>query len=165
MGTYGLGVSIGVSLSPRSCSWRRGLVGRMPSRARTGDRADGELPLQDSNLDYLIQSGPLGACVPVNLAGIGHLTSIGARFRRRFCPVLPGETADKRPQVLSPGGRVQGWRRRIPTRFLRLTTPRPRRSNGPSAESRFSRAPIPVAAMAQKRARRTLAVRPTNSNA
>src|SRR3989442_12071617 len=56
MGTYGLGVSIGVSLSPRSCSWRRGLVGRMPSRARTGDRADGELPLQDSNLDYLIQS-------------------------------------------------------------------------------------------------------------
>ena len=29
-------------------------------RARISDRADGELPLQDSNLDYLIQSRALG---------------------------------------------------------------------------------------------------------
>ena len=78
MGTYGLGVSIGVSLSPRSCSWRRGLVGRMPSRARTGDRADGELPLQDSNLDYLIQSASPRATKTDKLTGRGVPPSNGA---------------------------------------------------------------------------------------
>ena len=67
-----------VSLSPRSCSWRRGLVGRMPSRARTGDRADGELPLQDSNLDYLIQSAGPRATKTDKLTGNGVPTSIGA---------------------------------------------------------------------------------------
>src|SRR3989442_158993 len=87
MGTYGLGVSIGVSLSPRSCSWRRGLVGSMPARARTGDRADGELPPQASNLHYLIQGG------------VGPSTCFGQLARRRSldehgCPLgnlkMPG---------------------------------------------------------------------------
>jgi len=54
------------------------LVGRMPSRARTGDRADGELPLQDSNLDYLIQSAGPRASETDNLTGRGVPTSIGA---------------------------------------------------------------------------------------
>jgi len=30
-----------------------------------------------------------------NLHGVGHLTSIGARFETRICPLLPGETAAK----------------------------------------------------------------------
>jgi hypothetical protein len=35
------------------------------------------------------------AGVSVNLHGVGHLTSIGARFETRKCPLLPGETAAK----------------------------------------------------------------------
>jgi len=50
----------------------------MPSRARTGDRADGELPLQDSNLDYLIQSAGTRATQTDKLTGRGVPTSIGA---------------------------------------------------------------------------------------
>src|SRR6059036_3023511 len=95
MGTYGLGVSIGVSLSPRSCSWHRGLVGRMPSRARTGDRADGELPLQDSNLDYLIQSSRVGACLEDTMSASGDLPSIGALTVGEKCPDRSGETLVK----------------------------------------------------------------------
>src|SRR2546427_10754505 len=100
MGTYGLGVSIGVSLSPRSCSWRRGLVGRMPSRARTGDRADGELPLQDSNLDYLIQSSRVGACLEDTMSASGDLPSIGALTVGEKCPDRSGETLVKCLQEL-----------------------------------------------------------------
>src|SRR2546427_3620473 len=95
MGTYGLGVSIGGSFSPRSCSWRRGLVGRMPSRARTGDRADGELPLQDSNLDYLIQSRAQRVCLEDTMSVSGCPPSIGARRLGGQCPDQSGETLVK----------------------------------------------------------------------
>src|SRR3989475_4758481 len=108
MGTYGLGVSIGVSLSPRSCSWRRGLVGRMPSRARTGDRADGELPLQDSNLDYLIQSQ---ACCQLHQ---------GAPYPKTIPSARPGERRSKIKTVgsgewyLAARYRTPGSHRRVP---------------------------------------------------
>jgi len=67
-------------------------VGRMPSRARTGDRADGELPLQDSNLDYLIQSAGPRATQTDKLTGSGVPTGIGALSVRHRCPLMPGET-------------------------------------------------------------------------
>ncbi len=38
----------------------------------------------------------------VNLHGIGHLTSIGARVQIPKCPDSPGETAAKLPHVLTP---------------------------------------------------------------
>ena len=44
----------------------------MPSRARTGDRADGELPLQDSNLDYLIQRQGLSHRAAVHRLGVAQ---------------------------------------------------------------------------------------------
>jgi len=61
----------------------------MPSRARTGDRADGELPLQDSNLDYLIQSAGPRATKTDKLTGSGVPTSIGALSVWHLCPLVP----------------------------------------------------------------------------
>ena len=40
------------------------------------------------------------ADISVNLHGVGHLTSIGARFETRICPRLPGETATKQLQQI-----------------------------------------------------------------
>jgi len=64
-----------------------GVVTRFPNEShgvqgvsadRRGDCADGELPLQDSNLDYLIQSAGPRASETDNLTGRGVPTSIGA---------------------------------------------------------------------------------------
>src|SRR2546422_11302073 len=81
----------------------------MPSRARTGDRADGELPLQDSNLDYLIQSSRVGACLEDTMSASGDLPSIGALTVGEKCPDRSGETLVKCLQRLcseipSPSG-------------------------------------------------------------
>ena len=64
-------------------------------RARINDRADGELPLQDSNLDYLIQSSPVGACLEGTMSASGDLPSIGAPAVGEKCPDRSGETLVK----------------------------------------------------------------------
>ena len=48
------------------------------SPVRSSDSADRELPLQDSNLDYLIQSAGPRATQTDKLTGSGVPTSIGA---------------------------------------------------------------------------------------
>ena len=116
-----------VSLSPCSCSWRRALVGRMPSRARTGDRADGELPLQDSNLDYLIQSQ---ACCQLHQ---------GAPYPKTIPSARPGERGSKIKTVgsgewyFAARYRTPGSHRRVPLPTPHALTrlgPRPRARNG-----------------------------------
>jgi len=52
-----------------------------------------------------IQRDRPGACDSDNLLGNGHLPSIGARFQRGICPVLPSDTAAKLRQLAYSGDR------------------------------------------------------------
>src|SRR5207247_901899 len=92
------------------------------SRARTGDRADGELPLQDSNLDYLIQSRAVRVCLEDTMSVSGCPPSIGARRLGGQCPDWLGET---------PVKSLQGVR-------LRLSWPQVRRASAPPDSMRHS---------------------------
>src|SRR5437867_3741363 len=56
------------------------------------------LPLQDSNLDYRIQSSPVGACLKDTMSASGDLPSIGAPAVGEKCPDRSGETLAKRLQ-------------------------------------------------------------------
>ena|SRR2546422_11140791 len=59
-----------------------------------------ELPLQESNLDYLIQSSPVGACFEDTMSASGDLLSIGALTVGGKCPHRSGEPLVKRLQEL-----------------------------------------------------------------
>src|SRR5438132_7380208 len=64
-------------------------------RARNCDCADGELPLQDSNLGHLIQSSRVGVCLEGTMSASGDLPSIGAPTVGEECPDRSGETLVK----------------------------------------------------------------------
>ena len=53
------------------------------------------LPLEDSNLDYLIQSSPVGVCLEDTMSVSGDLPSIGAPTVGGKCPDRSGETLVK----------------------------------------------------------------------
>ena len=68
--------------APYEFAWGSGGLSE-PGR---GDCTDGELPLQESNLDYLIQSPPVGACLEDTMSASGDLPSIGAPTVGGKCP-------------------------------------------------------------------------------
>jgi len=58
-------------------------------------KADSQLPLQDSNLVYLIQSRAVRVCLEDTMSASGDLPSIGAPAVGEKCPDRSGETLAK----------------------------------------------------------------------